>query len=294
MNFAVRVPGSCGELLQGSSFLVTCPIDVYTTVAVSDALHGCKGLGRKAQTALQLALRDLEKDAFPWGMCLTSDLPQGKGMASSSADIAAVIAAVQFAFTGKIDAERILQLAVQIEPTDGTFLSGIIAMNPKTGKKLASYGSLPAFRISIFDIGGTIDTQEFYQKKKRLLVDKAREQATKQALAEFEQGVREKDEVQIAQAMTKSAFLNQQILFKPDLEYFWQCTKQLGASGINVAHSGTVIGVFWSQNMGRKQIDKSEQYLQTLQPKFKFWRQVSLRPGGIFLQPEVPRPIAEP
>ena len=40
MEIVVRVPGSCGELVQGFAggepFLGTCPIDRYTTVQVSD------------------------------------------------------------------------------------------------------------------------------------------------------------------------------------------------------------------------------------------------------------------
>ena len=38
MELIVRVPGSCGEIMQGywqgEPFLVTCPIDRYSTVTV--------------------------------------------------------------------------------------------------------------------------------------------------------------------------------------------------------------------------------------------------------------------
>ena len=59
MELMVRVPGSCGELLQGmkagNPFLVTCPVGSYTTVRISDALSGIHGLGRKSLMALEAA-----------------------------------------------------------------------------------------------------------------------------------------------------------------------------------------------------------------------------------------------
>lgn len=78
MDVMVRVPGSCGELVQGywqgEPFLVTCPINRYTTVHVSSGLAGCCGLGRKASLALQAVCRHLGKERLPWGIRLTSEL----------------------------------------------------------------------------------------------------------------------------------------------------------------------------------------------------------------------------
>lgn len=81
MELTVRVPGSCGELVQGwlrgEPFLVTCPIDRYTRVRVSGELQGLRGLGEKARRALELTLNTLGQGTFPWGMELTSELPRG-------------------------------------------------------------------------------------------------------------------------------------------------------------------------------------------------------------------------
>ena len=39
MNFSIKIPGSCGELVQGMindvPFLVTCPIDMYAKASMS-------------------------------------------------------------------------------------------------------------------------------------------------------------------------------------------------------------------------------------------------------------------
>ena len=80
-DVTVRVPGSCGELLQGwhagGPFLVTCPIARYTTVRASVTLSGFVGLGEKSRRALQLYLRGADLEKLPFGMRLTSDLPRG-------------------------------------------------------------------------------------------------------------------------------------------------------------------------------------------------------------------------
>lgn len=288
MEFSVQVPGSCGELSQGSAkgeaFLIPCPIDVYTTVQVSDRWQGVQGLGPKAQRALQMILQDLGKKEFPWGMKLTSDLPQGKGMASSSADIAAVMAAVQYAFIGDVDERKILSLAVQIEPTDSTFLPGLVVVNPVTGETFQNYGMMGDFRISVFDTGGVIDTQKFYQRQKKINIHAASEEENMDILYLWLWGFRDDDEKKYGEAMVRSARLNQRRLYKKDFEPLLKAAKKLGALAVNVAHSGTVMGVFWPLEMPEEKIDKSEQRLRAEFPDLSFWRRVTMQQGGIFIQ----------
>lgn len=98
MELTVRVPGSCGEVMQGiwqdEPFLITCPIDRYSTVVVRPGRGRLLGGGEKARRALDLGRTYCRCQDLPYDFFLTSDLPQGKGMASSSADICAVLAAV--------------------------------------------------------------------------------------------------------------------------------------------------------------------------------------------------------
>ena len=161
-DVTVRVPGSCGELLQGwhggEPFLVTCPIARYTTVRASATLQGLVGLGEKSRRALQLYLRGAGIKKLPFGMRLTSELPRGKGMASSSADIAAVLAAASHALGQLLAPEAILRLAVQVEPTDAVFMPGIVCLNQVTGRVQRTYHSLSYPQLTIFDTGGTVDT----------------------------------------------------------------------------------------------------------------------------------------
>ena len=95
MTYYVRAPGTCGEFIQGSiggqSFLVTCPINRYS-YALSQVKHPLHGYHCSLQPKSMLAKhktldyfgisRELSKEIY-----VRSDIIQGKGMASSSADI---------------------------------------------------------------------------------------------------------------------------------------------------------------------------------------------------------------
>ena len=58
---------------------------------------------------------------------------------------------------------ELMAIAVAIEPTDGIFCSGCVKMNQLTGEVLAAYPELPALQLSIFDTGGTVDTEHYHE-----------------------------------------------------------------------------------------------------------------------------------
>lgn len=281
MEITVRVPGSCGELIQGQAggdpFLVTCPIACYTTVCVSDRFHGTEGLGRKSLLALERTLGSLGKEEFPWGLRLESRLPHGKGMASSSADIAATIAAASLAFEVPLHPAEILRIAAGIEPTDGIFCPDVVRINHITGRILASYQGLPAFRISVYDTGGEVDTIRYHEQMDAVMTA----QGTAEALALFEQGCSRKDAAVIAQAATLSARNNQKFLPKEKLEELLDFARVRGALGINVAHSGTVIGVLWPENFSERSLARADSAIQERFPSLTFLMQTALCGGGI-------------
>ncbi|MEJ7808311.1 MAG: hypothetical protein WKG03_20620, partial [Telluria sp.] len=67
----------------------------------------------------------------------------------------------------------------------------------------------------------------------------------KEALAMLKRGLHDDDAVAVAEAATRSAKLNQQIHIKPQFDELLASTRELGALGVNCAHSGTVLGVMY-------------------------------------------------
>lgn len=228
MTITVKMRGTCGELAQGfyrgEPLLITCPIEKFSTVTISDEFFGVEGLGEKSLAMLDKVLKIFGAN-FNFGVRLTSELPIGKGMASSSADLAAIAQAVAKFFGKSLSPDKIGGLCAEIEPTDGIFYDGIVAMNPLTGQFIKKIHVREQFFIAIFDYGGEIDTLKLNRR------------------SDFKIPVLDA-EIDI-ELIKKSALANQKILPKRGLEELMNFAKNLGAVAVNVAHSGTVAGIFF-------------------------------------------------
>ena len=263
MFLKVKVPGSCGEFVQGfyrgEPILITCPIKKFSAVEVSDEFFCIEGLGEKSLMMLEKFLNFLNLEGN-FGIKLTSELPKSKGMASSSADLAAVAQAVAKFFKINLSAEKISELAAQIEPTDGIFFEGIAAVNPVTGEFIKKILLPDKLLIAIFDFGGEVDTVNFNRR------------------SDFE--IFELDNNLNFDLVEKSALANQKILYKPHLEEIMKFAKILGAVTVNVAHSGTVAGIFF--NAADKFIDKKIAEIQNKFDCIKFLTKTELIGGGFY------------
>lgn len=232
MTIKITMRGTCGELAQGfyrgEPILITCPIEKYSTVVVSDEFAGVDGLGSKSKKILDNILKIFGVADFKFGVRLTSELPRGKGMASSSADMAAVAQAVALSLGKKFSSDELGKFCTEIEPTDGIFYAGVVAMNPLTGQLVKQIRVQEKFQIAIFDYGGEVDTLKFNRRSDF-------EFPALDAEINFE-------------LVKNSALANQKILLKRGLEELMNFSKDLGAVAVNVAHSGTVTGIFFHED----------------------------------------------
>lgn len=282
MKIIAEVPGSCGELLQGTiagqPLLVTCPIDQYSRAILEEGFP--LKLPPKADKMAQLASDFYRVELDSLRITLQSDLPRSKGMSSSSADMAAVASVIAFYGKKEINPREILNLCLQIEPTDGTFFSGIVGMDHLAGTFVEFLGASPQIEIQIFDLGGEVDTGWFNQRKELALLNCQKEPAVLAAWEELKSGLHLSDIAKIAEGATQSARAHQSILFKPGLDRLIDRLPFYGALGIVAAHSGTVIGVLWD-----KYDETSWQSLQAfateLIPDLTFLRGAKLIHGGI-------------
>lgn len=284
MELIVRVPGSCGEVMQGfwqgRPFLVTCPIDRYSTVVVRPGTGRLVGGGAKARRALALGQAYCRCDSLAHDFFLTSELPPGKGMASSSADICAVLAAVAAVNQVHLSEGDIGRLAASIEPTDGVFCRGLAVIQPETGELLHVFPHVPPLTIAIFDAGGTVDTIAFHKARP----DRARPDAAALFLG-WQLLSSSLTDRQIGQAATLSALANQLWLPKPDFPAFLRAARRHPAVvGVNVAHSGTVAGVLFRQAVRQAEREEAIVSLRQQFPQWTYAETVHLRSGGISIE----------
>lgn len=264
---------------QGEPFLVTCPIDRYSTVTIRPGTGQLLGGGTKAETAFALAKTYCRAANLAYDFILTSALPQGKGMASSSADVCAVLAAVGLVSGRQLSEQEIGRLAASIEPTDGIFCRGLAVINPDTGIIKTVLGPVPKLSIAVFDAGGTVDTVAFHERGRRGLSDS---KAIEAGMALLQQPLTPE---RVGKAATCSALANQVLLEKPNFPAFVKAAfEKPGVVGVNTAHSGTVAGVFFTEGEG---LDVEEGLVRPLAAAFPGWTYVDtvhLQEGGIFME----------
>jgi len=252
MKVTVKAPGSCGELAQGTihgkNFLITCPIDVYSEVTVSTDVYTPLHTGRKVLTAINKTMDYLQIKDSTFHVSIKSDLPLGKGMASSSADISATCQSIALSAGTLLTPDEIADIALSIEPTDGIFYPGIVLFDHVHGSHRQYLGDAIPMYIVIFDVGGEIDTVDFNQRHDLKTLNEANEYQVLQAVNLISTGLATQDISLIGKGATISALANQNILFKPHLEEMIAIGLSWGAVGVNIAHSGTVVGVLFPIN----------------------------------------------
>ena len=250
-----RAPGVCGELVQGMLggvyYLVTCPIDFFSRVTVElyvntsgendtrvDAPEDCA----KTACAVAQTLGRVGRDDLVAKVSVGNPIPRSKGMGSSSADLAAAITATGLALGVDLGPETVAEIALAVEPTDGVMVPGLAMFDHREGRIKDSIGPPPPMEIVALDFGGTVDTLEF-NRTDRSDLWRAIDGETTEALELVKAGVEHCEPALIGRGATISAWAGQRILPKPMLPAVADFAESIGAVGVNVGHSGTIIGV---------------------------------------------------
>ena len=246
----VRAPGHCGELVQGmldgTYFLVTCPVDFFARVRVElrkdGALIKAPADCPKAAAAVKATLEYLGCGGVGVRLTVSSPIPRSKGLGSSSADVAAAIAATGLALGRTLSPEVVGRLALSVEPTDGIMFPGLAIFDHREGRRSEVLGPPPPMEIVALDFGGTVDTLEFNSLDRRSMWQSISTESD-EALRLVRLGVERQDAKLAGEGASISARAAQKVCFKPELSRVMQFAETIGAAGVNVSHSGTIVGV---------------------------------------------------
>jgi L-threonine kinase len=242
--------GTFGELLQGvlndRPFLVTLPIPnlqsnaVFVPYPTEDRIIGSP-LKTKAVYACEklVGIFGVETGGL---LYIDSNIPTGKGMASSSADIVASLRAIADSYSLPLTENLISDIASEIEPTDGVMYEGVIAYDYINGQLIESFGSMPPFGIIGIDVGGSVDTIQFNQQPKNYNYQERTLFCNAYDLIKI--GIKNNDLIPICKATTMSAYMNEAILPKSYL-YEFEKLASICNGGLIVAHSGTMLGILF-------------------------------------------------
>lgn len=236
-----------GELLQGQingrPFLVSLPIQHFAHAIYTPGFSNSIQVVPKKEKALQALLKVKERYSLSEDgvVSIENSLPEGKGFATSTADMLAAIRAYtqeHHIFLTPLEEASILG---QIEPTDGTMFECLVAFYHREGQPLEELGYLPPLTVIGVDRGGKVDTVDF---NRRDIPYTAEEEKEYQALLiDLKAGLQDRDANRIGRVSTRSAEMHQKRLPHPYFPWLVEISEKAGGAGVAITHSGTLAGI---------------------------------------------------
>lgn len=252
-------PGSFGELLQGvlpegGKFLVN--LKIKNTSRVTLTLSAPRYSERKEALFAESyrrypksykVIRNICTDLGNHSDCyleIDSDIPVGKGLSSSTADMVAGIQALASALSVVMKPDYIGRMLTEIEPNDGLQHEGTGIYHHTTGRLVAQFPYIPPVKILGIDLGGTIDTVQFNQRTVEWSESDMR--CYQRLLDSMQRALAKRDLATICSIATESAQLWQKVNPKPELDAVLALMEGTGALGVVNTHSGTYLGLLYA------------------------------------------------
>ena len=244
-----QCPASCGEIIQGwilgSEKLVSCPVDWYSEVEVT------AGTPVPAERPLVRAM--VKQVLAHWQLPAAlsdeiridcrSTIPVAKGMASSTADIAATAVATSRHLGFTLDDVTLSQLCVALEPTDSTVFRSLTLFDHNTAQTRISCERVPTLDVLLLESPLTLRTEDYHRLPRRAAL-MANADALDSAWRKVQRACLTNDPALLGEAASQSAMASQTLLPKPGFNSLMGIVEQCDLYGLNVAHSGSVVGLF--------------------------------------------------
>lgn len=190
-----------------------------------------------------------------------TNIKEGKGYGGSTADCVAGVWAVAAAMRRSLTEEEVAKLVVGAEvASDNLMFSRPVLFAHREGVVLEHLGQrLPGIEVLGIDTDadGMVKTLEHTPAE----YDQRQIQAFEGLVAGIKRACREHDLALLGSVATSSATINEQFLPKPMFSEMRRLAESLGALGIAVAHSGTVLSLLFDPSDPKLE-KKTEQALK--------------------------------
>lgn len=283
-----QCPASCGELIQGwilgSEKLISCPVAWYSTVEISAGTPHVKERPLSRAMVNQLLQywhypRQLSQEIR---IDIDSTIPLAKGMASSTADIAATAVATAQYLGKQLDEHTLAQLCVALEPTDSTIFRQLTLFDHHHATTQIACGTPPSLDLLILESPQTLRTADYHRTLRQTELYAAAP-ALQRALEKTVLACKTANPSLLGEAATLSAIASQSILPKPGFSCLLSLIEKCDLYGINVAHSGSVVGLLVDRN--KHDLDHV-QWLLSQNSLTQYWPQqhlLKMVSGGVTL-----------
>ena len=254
-------PASCGEFVQGildnEEYLSSYAIDMFSIASLEEKKEDINLGSKKSRKAIEKVFEKFNipiEESKNISLDLKSNIPIGKGMASSTADIGATIKATLSILNKKLNDEEISLIASEIEPTDSIILYKNSIFNPINGSVKKYLSSFDNGRVIILEPKEILETKIIRSNPDYLNIKLENKSIIKKSFNLLEKGLENNDLKLIGEACTLSSLANENIHKKPYLNEIIEISQNMNAYGVNIAHSGTVIGILIDKNMDYERI----------------------------------------
>ncbi|WP_368488671.1 kinase [Clostridium sp. BJN0013] len=249
MKATASYPGSIGEMIQGNfrgkDVLISCPVNFFTRVTLFES--NCPVFKYNYPKSMQFMNNILKRwnyDVYEknMDMLITSQIPKGKGFASSTADLCATYYALLKLFNKTFNERELIDFCIEVEPTDSIIFHTMTIFDYKKGAFKESIGEYFKFYLLVFEGIKTIDTVEFNNR-----VDKSLN-AVDDLIKIFKNGLRKRALKDMALASTESILRNESRLKYNILSQIMSIKDFTGGVGIIGAHTGDCLAIIYENS----------------------------------------------
>ncbi|EEP93087.1 Propanediol utilization [Yersinia kristensenii ATCC 33638] len=209
-----------------------------------------------------------------------STIPVAKGLASSTADIAATALATARHLGETLEEATLAALCVSLEPTDSTLFRQLTLFDHQTAATQISYDWQPKVDILLLESPHILNTEDYHRRHRQtaLLASAA---SLEQAWQLFTQAAERHDNALLGQSTTLSAQASQHLLVKPDFPALLALVEELDLYGLNVAHSGSVVGLLLDRQLHDIEQIYWQLHQRNISQNYPRQHLLTMVPGGV-------------
>ncbi|EYE89222.1 kinase [Fervidicella metallireducens AeB] len=246
MEKTTYYPGSLGEIIQGKiegkALLISCPINLFTKVKIFETKEP------KNKFEFSKSKKLMENLLEKWGYIefinyldieISSEIPKGKGFASSTADLCGTYHSLIKFFNREADVAELMEECIKIEPTDSIIFNKLTLFDYKEGKFYREIGNYMECYFLVYEGNNIVDTITFNNSNIPELSN------LDDIFPLVKRAVENKDIRALGKASTISILRNQKRLYYDVLNIVEVVKQKTGGLGILGGHSGDVLAVMY-------------------------------------------------
>ncbi|EGD6751521.1 GHMP kinase [Salmonella enterica] len=233
----------------------------------------------KTRSAIISAMR---QELTPLLATLAEESASETGMGNKE-DIAATAVATAHHLGHSLDETTLAQLCVSIEPTDSTVFHQLTLFDHNNAATQIACEPPPPIDLLVLESPVTLRTQDYHRlpRQQKLIASSA---TLQQAWNLVQEACITQNPLRLGEAATLSAIASQTLLPKPGFTALLSLVEECDLYGLNVAHSGSVVGLMLDRkrhDIARLKGKLAEKKLTRHWPKQHLLKMVT---GGVKLQ----------